>query len=181
MFRCLLGFVLGMITYQVYTRGWGQKWLNNGWILPLIGLYILAFLHLVTDLLTVCAFPLLILVAGHNTGGAKRVLETRPFQRLGGWSYSIYMVHVPLIFTALTVQTLTAPNGVPAPPPAPTYGLEPIIVCLVFMAIVVGFAALFYRFVEVPAQKYLKQTNSVHQPRCSLKHVSLYFPFEHFL
>ena len=155
MFRCLLGFVLGMITYQVYTRGWGQKWLKNGWLIPFIGLILLAFLHLVTDLLTVWAFPLLILVAVHNTGRAKRILEMRPFQRLGDWSYSIYMVHVPLIFTALTVQTLTAPNGVPAPPPAPTYGIEPMMVCLVFMAIVVGLASLFYRFVEVPARKYL--------------------------
>jgi len=167
MFRCLLGFVLGMITYQVYTRGWGQKLLNNGWLLPLIGLSILAFLHLVTDLLTVWAFPLLILVAAHNTGRAKRVLETRPFQRLGDWSYSIYMVHVPLIFTALAVQTLTAPNGVPAPPPAPTYGLEPIIVCLVFMAIVVGFAALFYSFVEVPARKYLNSKFKTNQSSTS--------------
>ncbi len=163
MLRCLLGFVLGMITYQVYNRGWGQNWLKNGWLLPLIGLTILAMLHLATDLLTVGAFPLLILVAAHNTGKAKRILETRLFQRLGDWSYSIYMMHVPLIFTALTVQTLTAPTGVPAPPPAPTYGLEPIITCLVFMAIVVGMAALLYRFVEVPARKYLNSKFKTNQ------------------
>ena len=163
MLRCLLGFVLGMITYQVYTRGWGQNWLKNGWFLPLIGLAILAFLHLATDLLTVWAFPLLILVAAHNTVKAKRLLETRPFQRLGNWSYSIYMVHVPLIFTALTVQTLTVPNGVPAPPPTPNYGVEPIITCLVFMAIVVGLASQLYRFVEVPARKYLNSKFKTNQ------------------
>ncbi len=170
MFRCLLGFVLGMITYQVYIRGWGQQWLKNGWLLLLIGMTIVACLHLASDLITVWAFPLLILTAAHNTGQAKRFLETRPLQRLGDWSYSIYMVHVPLIFTALTVQTLTSPNGVTAPPPAPTYGLEPIIICLVFMAVVVGLASQLYRFVEVPARNYLnnrlktKQFNKKTQP-----------------
>jgi peptidoglycan/LPS O-acetylase OafA/YrhL len=42
----------------------------------------------------VAFFPLVILSAACNADFVKRVLETKPLQRLGEWSFSIYMVHV---------------------------------------------------------------------------------------
>lgn len=156
--RCLAGFLIGMVTYRAYQGLVGNQWLKNGWLLPIIGVVLLVAYHFqVTDLLTVWAFPVIILIACYNQGRLLGVLQSKVFQRLGDWSYSIYLVHVPIIFTFLAIQLLQNPPVPNKPSPPLTYvgGWAPWIMCFIFVLLVIGVAALTYRFVEVPARKWL--------------------------
>lgn len=156
--RCLAGFLIGMVTYRAFQAKIGIEWLKNGWLLPLIGIALLIAYHFqVSDLITVWAFPIIILIACYNQGKLSGILQTRVFQRLGDWSYSIYLVHIPIIFTFLAIQLLQNPPVPNKPSPPLTYvgGWGPWIMCFIFVLLVIGVTALTYRFVEVPARKWI--------------------------
>ncbi|QHV99562.1 acyltransferase family protein [Spirosoma endbachense] len=155
--RCFTGFLLGMITYHAYNQQSGLYWLRRSWVFVALGIGLAISYHLqLSDTLTIWFFPLLILGACYNTGRVSKLLQTRPFQRLGDWSYSIYMVHMPILFSFLTIQLINPPA--PSAPAKPlVYGLAGPITCIVFVAIVLGVSALSYRFVELPARSYLNR------------------------
>jgi peptidoglycan/LPS O-acetylase OafA/YrhL len=166
-FRCLAGFLLGMITHELYQQQWAATGLKRGIVFVGLGVGLVVTWHfLLPDLLTVWVFPLLILGAAYNTSRVATMLKTKLFQRLGDWSYSIYMVHIPIMFTFLAVQLVNPP----APKPAPTavqYGLQGPITCLIYVILVLAVSALTYRFVEVPARRWLNArliANSNRQP-----------------
>lgn len=156
--RCLAGFLIGMATYRAFQLKMGVNWLKKGWLMPFIGLVLLVAYHFqISDLITIWAFPVIILIASYNQGKLSRVLQSKMFQRLGDWSYSIYLVHIPIIFTFLAIQLLQNPPIPNQPSPPLTYvgGWGPWIMCFIFVLLVIGVAALTYRFVEVPARKWL--------------------------
>lgn len=153
--RCLAGFGLGMITHEGYEGRWAANGLGRSWVFAglVAGLFI-AWHFQMPDGLTVWVFPLLILGAAYNTGRLAKLLQTLPLQRLGDWSYSIYMVHVPIMFTFLAIQQLTQPAADVTTGPV-VYGLEGPVTCLIYVLLVLGVSALTYRLVEVPARRWL--------------------------
>lgn len=158
--RCLAGFLIGMATYQAFQSKMAISWLKSGWLMPLIGLCLMVAYHFqVADLITIWAFPAIILITCYNQGKLSGVLRSKVFQKLGDWSYSIYLVHIPIIFTFLAIQLLQNPPVPNKPSPPITYvgGWGPWIMCLVFVLLVIGVAALTYRFVEVPSRKWLNR------------------------
>lgn len=159
-FRCLAGFVLGMILHDAYQNRWGVRFLGQGMVFVALTLVLLTAWHLnVPDLVSVWIFPGLILGAAYNTGQLANLLQTRPLQRLGDWSYSIYMTHVPIMFTFLAAEQLNRPETALPPPSAPvTYGLEGPITCLVYVLIVLVVSALTY------VRNYLNAVCKTHKP-----------------
>ena len=156
--RCLAGFLIGMATHRAFQLKMGTGWLKSGWLMPIIGILLLVAYHFqISDLATIWMFPLIILIACYNQGKLAGVLQSQVFQRLGNWSYSIYLVHIPVIFTFLAVQLLQNPPvpNKPSPPLAYVGGWGPWIMCFIFVLLVMGVAALTYRFIEVPARKWL--------------------------
>ncbi|GAB3639598.1 acyltransferase [Spirosoma arcticum] len=154
-FRCLAGFLLGMITHELYQQQWAKSQLKSGIVFGGLGVGLAVAYHfLLPDLLTIWVFPLLILGAAYTTGRVATLLKTKPFQRLGDWSYSIYMVHIPIMFTFLAVQ-LTKPPAPKTGPTAVVYGPQGPITCLIYVVLVLAVSALTYRFVEVPARRWL--------------------------
>lgn len=153
--RCLAGFLLGALAHSVYTRGWATRWLGRdaAFVALLGGLAASCHLH-VPDMLTVWLFPLLILAACHNTGRTARTLRAAPLVKLGEWSYSIYMVHVPIIVTFLGARLIA---GGPKEDPASegAYGAAGPVGVLAFVALVVLVSAFTYRAIEAPARQYL--------------------------
>jgi len=154
-FRCLAGFGLGMITHEGYERRWAANGLGRSWVFAgMAACLFIAWHFQMPDGLTVWVFPLLILGAAYNTGRLAKLLQTRPLQRLGDWSYSVYMVHVPIMFTFLVIQKITQPAAPITTGPV-VYGLEGPVTCLIYVLMVLAVAALTYRFVEVPARRWL--------------------------
>ena len=165
--RCLIGFVLGMMTYQGYREGWGRAWLGNGYTLLGLTLGLGLCLHFaVPDAYSVSFFPLILLSGAYGSTGLNRLFGTRPLQRLGDWSFSVYLVHQPLMFaigSVLAYQSLGKP-ATGGPPPKPDM-LTGWLICLIFIGVTLLLASLTYRFIEVPARNWINRRFGKSQPR----------------
>jgi len=161
-FRCLYGFFLGALTYDVWKRGWLTK--VRGSVLEIVAL--------------ACAAAYMIFVPGHHafeyfapplfaglvwlfageSGVISRFMAQPVVGALGRWSYSIYMVHmlvIVLIFSALDTLglhwTALLPNGSESVVLQSPW--EADVLMLAYLAVVTAFAALTWRFLEMPGQR----------------------------
>ena len=109
------------------------------------------------------AFGLAVFVFAHEGGLVSRLFKIKAAQKLGEWSYSIYLVHV-LVLQALGVYSrragvhqmlvrlpdLGGPSMVDAFS-SPWYG---DLVVIFYMIIVIALASQTYRYIEKPARKF---------------------------
>ncbi|GAB4034294.1 acyltransferase family protein [Spirosoma gilvum] len=158
-FRCGAGFGLGMLVYDAYRQNWGRQIAGNGlFFMGAFGAVLLSMHAGLHELLTIALFLPVILSAAYQTGWVKHVFNIRPLQRLGDWSFSIYMVHLPIINIfyvqwvhknpmLLAHYSLSGPTN-------PNY-TQGQIFCLMLVGITLTVAALTYYFIEVPARRYL--------------------------
>lgn len=152
--RCFAGFCLGMITCTAYLELRQWHWMiHSGWFV-VAGMIALSAMHLgANDLYILSLFPFLIFLAARNTGALSRLFNRPVFQAVGEWSYSIYMIHVPLISTALAGWLMcrtTVPSGTDN---AAALALSPLVswaACSLYLVLVVALATLTFRFVEKP-------------------------------
>ena len=159
--RCLFGFVLGMVMYLGYQQNWGKSWLANGYTFLGLTFGLALCLHLaVPDVFSVAFFPLILLSAAYGSRNMNTFFGSTSLQRLGDWSFSIYLVHQPLMYTIQAIMTLTAPPNAAGPPPKPDM-LTGWLICLGFIGITLGVSYLTYRFVEVPARRWINKSGRV--------------------
>jgi len=158
-FRCLAGFLAGMLLFRIYEESIAINFFKQSGVFLLFFIGTLIAMHVgVEDILIVALFPFVILAAAYNTTAIKKALDTAVLQRLGDWSFSIYMVHVPIMFIFWIVQVRSNPKlfaifpPEPAGPPDYTIGL---LACLIIVALTLLVASITYRYIEVPARSYL--------------------------
>jgi len=160
--RGFCGFIFGMISYELYQQNWGKNILGKGfwfvtiWVM-MIGLWIGDWLP---DVIAVLLFAALILHSAYVEGLTKRILNNKIFTYLGDISYSIYMVHIPLILTLFITGIIM--GGGESEPAAESVPAEPNYLmnwlgATVFLLLVIGVASLTYRFIEMPFRKHLKK------------------------
>ena len=159
--RCLAGFLLGMLLFRVYEESIAISFLRKSWVFIVFFLSVIVTMHIgVEDILVIALFPFVILTAAYNHTTVKKILDTPVLQRLGDWSFSIYMVHVPIMYAFWIYQIRMYPTMYAKFPPeqagTPDYTIG-MIVCLVMVALTLLLSALSYRFIEVPARHYLNK------------------------
>ena len=160
-FRCLAGFFAGMLLFTFYEHGSGYRIIKRDWFFLLSFIGALVAMHFgVMDIIIIAFFPFILIAAAYNQTMIKRLLDTRPLQRLGDWSFSIYMVHMPIIFTFYAINVIQNPklldDTVKAAPQKPNYVVG-MMICLVLVLLTLILAAIFYRFVEIPARNYFNK------------------------
>jgi peptidoglycan/LPS O-acetylase OafA/YrhL len=164
--RCMAGFMLGMITYRWYQLRAGRRLLQRDVLFWTILLALVLSLHFdVNELITVALFPALILAAAYNGSAPRRLLSTRPAQRLGDWSFSIYMVHMPVFFTYRAIAPLLGlwiPQGFYTV--GADYRLGWLSACI-FLMVTVTLASLCYKWIEVPGRSYLNGRRQAGSPK----------------
>jgi peptidoglycan/LPS O-acetylase OafA/YrhL len=108
------------------------------------------------DLLIIGLFPFLILAAAYNGDRRTKLLSTGLFKRLGDYSFSIYMVHMPVVFLYWAKLLAENPDAFAQFPSRenPDY-LHNWFWCLVLVGVSIGIAAFTYHYLEVPARKFL--------------------------
>jgi peptidoglycan/LPS O-acetylase OafA/YrhL len=159
--RCLCGFVLGMMLYEGFKKGWGKAVLGNGYVLTGLTLASFACMHFeLADIFALSFFPFILLSGAYGSEGINKVFATTPLQRLGDWSFSIYLVHQPLLFTIWKIQTYLNPVDPNAPPPPPDL-MGAWLYCFGFIALMLVVSYFTYRLVEVPARLWLNPKKGV--------------------
>lgn len=159
-FRCLAGFWLGMLLFTFYQHRSGYAIIKQDWFFALSFLSVLAAMHFgLMDIAIIMIFPFILLSAAYNDTRVKRILDTRPMQNIGDWSFSIYMVHMPIISLVWVFRVKNNPamfSGFESFGGKPNYllgaALCAFVICLTLIA-----ASLSYRFIEVPARNYLNK------------------------
>jgi peptidoglycan/LPS O-acetylase OafA/YrhL len=155
--RCLCGFVLGMVMYEAYKLEWAKKMLANGYVfLNFVAIAFLSMHFNLPDFVTVLFYPFILLGGAYGSDGINRVFAWKPLQKIGDWSFSIYLVHQPLMFTIGAIVALNFPGELPKP----DFGIGWLI-CLGFILITLLTSYASYRFIEVPARNWINKKNAV--------------------
>ncbi len=156
-FRCLFGFMAGVLVYKGWqARPFATRYKTSAEVVAtIVALTAVSFLPQgPAEALMVPAFALLVYVFASSAGRISQFFETRPLQLLGERSYSIYMIHAPLWYAVLIVAgrlKLTEMQG----------GVEILatdrytgdLLSIGFAVLIVGLAALAYRLIENPGRQ----------------------------
>ena len=169
-FRCLYGFFVGHLVYRLASPLRMHRGLASiaeiGCVVGVVALvsgYGRSPLAYAAPLL----FGVVISVFARSGGLVSDLLGSRPFVALGTWSYSIYMVHallVALVHRLLLVigqhigqPLLTLADGPNGAVTLIAFGGPWImdLVTLGYLAALIFISALTWRWIEMPAQRYL--------------------------
>jgi len=152
-FRCLFGFLIGMIVYILYKGNWSKPLFSSGYtFLVLVSGLALCLHFAVPDVLTVLFFPCILLSAAYGNQNLNTVLASKPLQRLGEWSFSIYLIHQPFLYQGAALMGNPDKTGITVPKMGM---LTSWLICLIFVVFILFISYLTYRFIEAPARNFI--------------------------
>lgn len=160
--RCFYGFFLGSLTYTAWSRGW-FTWLRGN--AAEIAAFVLALAYLIIvpgnralEYLAPPVFALFVLAFADDAGIAARAMSAAALQRLGQWSYAIYLVQMLVIALMVSAFDSFAPgctvlgaDGAKFIHLGPPFADD--VITLIYLACVAALAAAAWRFIEIPGQR----------------------------
>ena len=150
--RCVLSFSVGMVFHGLFRQQWAKSWLANGYATVGFTVAVAVSMHLgLSDIITVATFPFIILSAGYGSVNVNKVLITKPMQRLGDLSFSIYLTNEIIFNSGRVVRHAL---GLPLKPENVSHA-GVWLWCIGWLAVVILISELTYRFIELPARQAL--------------------------
>ena len=172
-FRCLYGFFVGVLTYELWKTGIA-KYLGGALAEVPVLIAVIAFLTFVPgnfawEYFATPLFAVAVLVFAGEQGLVSLILTSRPAAALGRWSYSIYMVHtlvLALLFSGLHAAQILfyrhwlidVPDGNVIIDLGFKYSASGLL--LAYLVAVVALAALTWRLIERPGQRFFNRLAS---------------------
>lgn len=144
--RAVFSFFLGALAYHAA----GRRRFDSA-LLPLAALIALSLLLSIADAHPAAAFGIpfvfaaLILSVCQDRGWLAAILKTRPLQMLGRRSYSIYLMHMPLLLIFENIAKRV--NGV----------MASTLVVLAFVAVLLVISGWTYRYIEDPFRAWFNR------------------------
>jgi len=169
-FRVLYGFFAGHLVYRLWKRTRGLPFSHATLLEVLSVALVVSFVsRAATGPVSLAApliFAFVVFVFTHEKGFVSRIMLTAGVQKLGTWSYSIYMVHALVALVLMhgirISEAWTGERLIPSEPVkgavqdfvfyAGDYAMN--LLALGYLAAVVTVAALTYRFVEQPGRRF---------------------------
>lgn len=153
--RCMFGFVIGMMVYYGYKEDWGIKLFSSGYTFLILIAGLALCLHFaVLDIFTVLFFPCIILSAAYGNKNLNTILASKPLQRLGDWSFSIYLIHQPFLYQGAALMQNQDKTGIVIPKMTM---FNSWLICIIFIAFILFMSYLSYRFIELPARNFINK------------------------
>ncbi len=156
-FRCFFGFLFGMLIYDLYRIDFGRHYLNknSSWILAM--LFTVTVMTLATsDFIPILAFAAIILTSVYAEGGfSQRFLNLKPLIYLGDISYSLYLMHLPIMYFLLNYL-----KKFPSIKMADIGWAAAWLYASIYLLIVILVSTLTYRFVEVPMRNKINNRSN---------------------
>ena len=148
-FRCLGGFILGMICFRLYAgRRVSAVAGSTVFGLMTFALFAAGSIAGVPDLVLYPLFPAMVVAVAADKGIVSRFLSSRPVYYAGLLSYSLYMLHVGFLPVSRAVHRVAFQHF----PPVVAQALTMVVV---YGSLLVA-AAVAYHVVEVPARRWLR-------------------------
>lgn len=142
--RCLAEFSLGLLTWRLWHEASPRSIQTWRRLCPAYFAILLVIMTVTPwDMVIVAMFPLLILGLASDTGLVARWLSYQPIHRLGVISYSIYLVHYPVLWIGQEIVHIEGfgPRGFNT-------------VAALVLCSAVGLAHITYKTIEKPAQRW---------------------------
>ena len=155
--RGLAGFTSGMLLYKLYKTPLSKGWFSSDWLLALLITAAVLCMHFAApDILCVPLFAGIVICTACNDGIIHKILDGRVLKYLGDISYSIYMLHVVVIFTILEIlKAFELPLSAAS---AANFPFWPgLLACVGFLAVVIGLSAVTYEWVEKPCRDFINR------------------------
>ncbi|MBP2300829.1 acyltransferase family protein [Azospirillum picis] len=183
-FRCLYGFFTGHLVYRLHAAS--RITASSGGVAPgrpaaglLAGMEILCLVAVIAfvaasagnalSLAAPLVFALVVWVFTFEAGPLSRLLATTPFQRLGTWSYSVYMVHALVL--AVLQKGASVMQGMLGRPLFTERTVDGTtdrllffgdlwamdLLAVVYLLVVTVLSAITYRFIELPGQAFFNR------------------------
>ncbi|HSI53198.1 MAG TPA: acyltransferase [Ramlibacter sp.] len=187
--RCIVGFALGVVCYQVHRRRTLSAAPTPGPTHPMLAtlvevLAVLAVVLFVSaadksalSLLAPFIFAAAVLIFASESGWVSQLFRTAPLRWLGTLSYSIYLTHffivllLPKAIKAVFHVDLWTPMQLASGQFVQAYGRNNLEGTLFFglaLAITIAFSALTYRWIETPgrdwSRRFAGRANSLNGP-----------------
>ena len=152
--RCFFGFLFGMLLYDLYSVGWGHRYLNRNiiWLLAM-ALVVTVMTFPLPDFVPIIAFSAVILVSVYTEGIGKWFLNLKPLLYLGDISYSLYLMHLPIMFFLFNYLKVKKFSWIKLENPG--WGTAWLYTSA-YLAIVILVSTLTYHLIEVPMRKKLQ-------------------------
>ncbi|MFL6734092.1 MAG: acyltransferase family protein [Sphingomicrobium sp.] len=153
------GFFLGILVHGLYQRT--RHWRPNGFLEATAVAAIIGSAYLTRPFLTL-AFAYAVYIFAFQSGAISRILKWRRFVRHGDLSYSIYLIHYPMVlisFAAASLLGFAVKRG-----HAPFIDTGSVwtgdILMFLFLASVVAVSSLTYRWIEEPWRLHFNRVAS---------------------
>ena len=175
--RCIVGFLTGMLLFTMYEHRSGESILRRDWVFLLFFAVTFYFMHRgVSHIAIIALFPFIIMSAAYNQTRVKRILDTKALQRLGDWSFSLYLVHIPIIFTFYIFDIRKDPtlfSDLFKFFDRPMDRGYAVIMCLVITGLSILVSSITYRWVELPARNYFNKLFKTSKPKLKPENVEV--------
>ncbi|MBL7696842.1 MAG: acyltransferase [Chitinophagaceae bacterium] len=154
-FRCMFGFIIGMMVYLAWKDNWAKKLFSSGYTVLILLAGLFTCMHFaVLDVFTVLFFPFILLSAAYGNKNMNALLGTKPMQKLGDWSFSIYLIHQPFLYQATALMQDPRTTGIDL---SGMTMLTSWLICIGFIIFLLFVSYLSYRFIELPARNYINR------------------------
>jgi peptidoglycan/LPS O-acetylase OafA/YrhL len=142
--RCFLGFLFGMLIYELYKIKWCYSYLSKGSSLMYATIAVK-----MPDFIPIILFASVVLMSAYAVGRARAFLNFKPLSFLGDISYSVYLMHMPILFFFLFLA-----KKYPTEASNTSIGVS-WLYCLIFVGIVIATSTITYKFIEMPMRRKL--------------------------
>ena len=163
--RAIPEFLIGMLIYRAYAKGWARAILSRDTVaLGLVASIAALSVAPQTDALIILLLALLLLSIAYNRGGLSAILGSRSVAYLGRISYSLYMAQELPAFLLLAARPWLVSHGLPA-----------AIIPALFLAMAFPLGAVTSAWIEYPARNWLRakaHVCSLRMPHRRLRHES---------
>ncbi len=122
-------------------------------MLAIIGMTDVYASHAVGKVLFFAEFPAFLLLLSLADGFFSRLLSARPLVLLGGASYSIYILHVPLHYF---FARATNPVPIGQPTDGGATGLLPMPIYVAYLATLIAVSVVLFTYFELPVSRALR-------------------------
>ena len=157
--RGILGFTLGMCVYRLYVTNFLKSKIGSDFFLLIIVAVYSIYSHFnFSDVLAPHFFALIVLSTVYGSNGMNRFYRNSILQKLGDWSFSIYMWHIVLFSVTMSIKIwiMNAPP-VDGPPEPPNYfGLTSTVGILsIYFVATILLGALSFKYIERPCRIWI--------------------------